>query len=256
MHRADTPIRVLIADDETSARRRLLQFLADETDMVVVAECRDGRATCLAIEQLAPDLVFLDVEMPEYTGLQVLEKIGVGRMPATIFATAFDHYAVAAFDANAIDYLLKPFARPRFARAVAKARARLRSGDLAESHAELAGVLSRLACASNVSERILVRVGESQQLIKTADIMYVTAEKNYVRLHAKEEHYQVRETMVGMLERLEPALFRRIHRSHIVNLDHVRKILPWFGGDSLVMMSDGSRLTLSRNYRSALDDLV
>jgi two-component system LytT family response regulator len=250
------PIRVLIADDETSARRRLLQFLADEPDVSVVAECRDGRATCLAIEQHAPDLVFLDVEMPEYSGLEVVEKIGIERMPATIFATAYDHYAVSAFDANAMDYLLKPFDKPRFARAMAKARARLRSGQPGEARAELAGVMNKLASARSTSDRILVRSGESQQLLKASEIMYVTAEGNYVRLHGKDGDYQLRETMVGMLERLEPAQFRRIHRSHIVNLDHVRKILPWFGGDSLVMMADGCRLTLSRNYRDALQDFL
>lgn len=250
------PIRVLIADDETSARRRLLQFLADEPDVLVIAECRDGRAACLAIEQHLPDLVFLDVEMPEYSGLEVVEKIGIERMPITIFATAYDHYAVSAFDANAMDYLLKPFDRPRFARAMAKARTRLRSGQAGEAQTQLAGVMNKLASARNIRDRILVRAGQSQLLIKACDILYVSAEGNYIRLHGKDGHFQLRETMVGMLERLEPAQFRRIHRSHIVNLDHVRKILPWFGGDSLVMMADGCRLTLSRSYRDALQDFI
>ncbi len=248
----DNWIRVLVVDDEKSARRRLLKFLADESDVQVVGESGDGRSACIAIEQLQPDLVFMDVEMPELSGLDVVAQIGIERMPATIFATAFGHYAVAAFDANAMDYLLKPFDQPRFAKALDKARSRLRSTNKADSRNELAGVMSSLASARSACERILVRDGESQQLIRLADIMYIVADGNYVRLHTAAGRYQMRQTLTCMLERLDPAQFRRVHRSNIVNLDHVRKILPWFGGDSLLMMSDGCRLTLSRTYKDAL----
>jgi two-component system LytT family response regulator len=247
------PIRVLIADDETAARRRLQHFLARETDFSVVGECRDGKEACAKILQLAPDLVFLDVEMPGLNGIEVVENIGADRMPVTIFATAYDHYALAAFDANAIDYLLKPFDGERFARSVAKVRQRLRTEPAADYRRQLVTLLARLDGARTYSDRLLVKVDESQQLIKTADIVHISAERNYVRLCTTAGAHVIRETMKGIQERLDPAMFRRIHRSHIVNLDHIRKILPWFGGDCLVMLDNGARFTLSRNYRGALE---
>ena len=252
----NSPIRVLIADDETSARRRLLQFLAEESDVSVIAECSDGVQACAQIERLAPDLVFLDVEMPELDGLGVVARIGADRMPATIFATAYDHYALSAFDANAMDYLLKPFDRERFSKSMAKARSWIRMGHLSECQTQLTALLADQGRAKKYPERLLVRSGESQQLINTAEILYISSEGNYIRLHTLGGKHQLRERMVGIIDRLDPATFRRIHRSHIVNLNHVRKLLPWFGGDTLVMMADGSRLTLSRNYRQALQDFV
>lgn len=233
-------IRVLVADDETWARRRLLQFLASQPDVSVVGESSNGLQACDDIARLKPDLVFLDVEMPELNGLQVAERVGAASMPPTIFATAYEHYALGAFNTNAVDYLIKPFDEERFATAMAKARRWLGAAS-GESRA-----------AKGTQDRILVRSGDSQLLVKAADILYISAEGNYVRLHTLAGEHLMRERMAGMLERLDSALFRRIHRSHIVNLDHVKKLLPWFGGDSLVMMADGARLTLSRNHREAL----
>lgn len=245
------PIRVLLVDDETSARRRLMQFLANQDDALVVGESRNGLEACQDIVRLKPDLVFLDVEMPELNGLEVAAQIGAASMPATIFATAYDHYALGAFNANAMDYLVKPFDQARFEMAMDKARRWLRAGPDLFQH-QLGAVLKDLAAARSGQERLLVRSGESQHLVRAADIVYISAEGNYIRLHTVSGEHLMRERMAGILERLDGALFRRIHRSHIVNLDHVKKLLPWFGGDSLVMMSDGSRLTLSRNFREAL----
>lgn len=244
------PLRVLIADDETSARRRLLQFLAQESDVSVVSECRHGLEACTEILRLKPDLVFLDVEMPELTGMEVVAQIGTARMPATIFVTAYEHYALPAFEANAMDYLLKPFDHERFAKAMAKARSWIGAGQHNEQ--QLNAVLTQLGHDKKSHERLLVRSGESQQLINASDILYISAEGNYIRLHTLAGSYQMRERMLGILDRLDPLRFRRIHRSHIVNLDHIKKLLPWFGGDQLLMMADGCRLTLTRNYRAAL----
>ncbi len=248
-------IRVLVADDESSARRRLLQFLSAYPDVSVVGESCNGVQACADIARLKPNLVFLDVEMPELTGLQVVERIGPASMPATIFATAYDHYALGAFNANAMDYLLKPFDEGRFDVAMAKAR-RWLDADAGQFGARLESTIVQLAAARNAQDRILVRSGESQVLVKAADILYISAEGNYVRLHTSGGEHLLRERMAGMLERLDGALFRRIHRSHIVNLDHVKKLLPWFGGDSLVMMADGTRLTLSRSHRDALREFA
>jgi two-component system, LytTR family, response regulator len=244
-------IRVLVADDETSARRRLAQFLEGEADVTLAGEACNGLQACEQIARLQPDLVFLDVEMPELSGLDVVKKIGVANMPATIFATAYDHYALGAFDANAMDYLLKPFDAARFGAAMAKARRWLQSGP-AQFRQQLGAVVEQLGAPKDAPARILVRSGEAQVLVKASDILYISAEGNYIRLHTANGEHLMRERMAGILERLDGAQFKRIHRSHIVNLDHVKKLLPWFGGDSLVMMADGSRLTLSRNHRDAL----
>ena len=245
------PIRVLLADDETSARKRLSQFLAGHIDCEVVGESRNGRQACNDIARLTPDLVFLDVEMPELNGLEVAARIGAANMPATIFATAYDHYALGAFNANAMDYLVKPFDQQRFTVAMDKARRWLGAGQ-EQFRDQLGAVLKEVAAARSGQDRILVRSGEAQHLVRAADIMHISAEGNYIRLHTVGGEHLMRERMAGIQQRLDGTVFRRIHRSHIVNLDHVKKLLPWFGGDLLVMMSDGSRLTLSRNYREAL----
>ena len=248
-------LRVLLVDDETTARRRIAHFLGTHADIAVAGEARNGLEACRAIEELRPDLVFLDVEMPEMNGLEVVERIGVANMPATVFATAYDHYALDAFNANAMDYLLKPFDEARFALALAKARRWLGAGK-GQFGSHLQAVMDTLGSARTAQERILVRSGDSQLLVKADDILYISAEGNYVRLHTLSGEHLMRERMAGMLERLDGARFRRIHRSHIVNLDHVKKLLPWFGGDSLVMMADGTRLTLSRNHRDALKEFA
>jgi two-component system, LytTR family, response regulator len=249
------PMRVLVVDDETSARKRLIQFLAAHPDAALAGEARNGQEACEQIARLQPDLVFLDVEMPELNGLEVVDRIGTENMPATIFATAYDHYALSAFDANAMDYLLKPFDQARFDAAMVKARRWLQAGP-GQFRQHLGSAMAALIPAKTAQDRLLVRSGESQLLVKAADILYISAEGNYVRLHTAAGEHLMRERMAGILERLDAAQFRRIHRSHIVNLDHVKKLLPWFGGDSLVMMADGSRLTLSRNHREALRDFA
>lgn len=250
-----TPIRVLVVDDETSARRRIVQLLAQEGDVTLIGESVNGKQACEDIVRLAPDLVFLDMEMPELNGLEVAAAIGAERMPATIFATAYDSYALPAFDANAMDYLVKPFDAIRFGQALDRARRWLRGGALELGRKQLGTVLEQLA-PKRETGRLLVRCGQSQMLVRAADVYYISAEGNYVRLHTTTGEHLIRESMGGMIERLRDEDFRRIHRSYIVNMDHVRKLLPWFGGDSLVMMADGARLTLTRNYRDALRDLL
>lgn len=253
------PLRVLVVDDETSARRRLLALLADEPGVQVVGESVNGLAACEDIARLAPDLVFLDVEMPERNGLAVVEAVGVERMPATVFVTAYGHYAVEAFDVNAVDYLLKPFDAARFARAMAKVRAAVAAavGGVDVARAEgLRGLLGATQAQPTPGrpERLWVRNGDAREPVRVADLVHVAAEGNYVRLHTATGNHLMRDTLSGLLERLDPARFRRIHRSHVVNVDHVRKLLPWFGGDRLVMMSDGSRLTLSRSFSGAFEE--
>lgn len=242
-------MRILIADDEELARRRLCQLLAAHADAEVVAQCSDGRQASALIAECRPELVFLDVDMPELNGLEVVRQVGVEQMPATIFATAYDHYALAAFDANAVDYLLKPFDQARLDRALEKVR---RQG-VAAQRAPVAAALAALEQGAAWGEHVLVRGSHSQQMLALADICCIAAEGNYVRLHTAEGSWLLRDSLGAVQERLDETRFRRIHRSHIVNIAHVSKVMPWLGGDAVVMLRNGLRLRMSRNYRRALD---
>ncbi|MFN8009778.1 MAG: LytTR family DNA-binding domain-containing protein [Holophagaceae bacterium] len=243
-------LKALIVDDEPLARQRILQMLKGESDVAVVGEAGNGLEAVKLIEATSPDLVFLDVQMPELDGFGVVEAVGVDRMPPTLFVTAFDQHAVKAFEVHAVDYLLKPFDRDRFRRALDWARAQQTSRQ--------GGTLQSLV-ASRRSEqphpdRILVKSGEGWVLLKTAAIQWIEAEDNYVRLHVEGTSHLLRQTMTGILERLDPSRFKRIHRSAIVNLDFIKELQPWSGGDLLVIMRDGTRLTLSRTYRDSFTE--
>jgi two-component system LytT family response regulator len=249
--------RTLIVDDEPPARAHLRQLLAGDEDIEIVGECEDGLAAVEAIKSLQPDLVFLDVEMPELDGFGVINAIGQDRMPATLFITAFARHAVQAFDVNAVDYLLKPFDGDRFRMALSKVKQRL-----VDARAPQAGPLDRLrslleseATEQTYPERILVRTGEHHLLLKVTDIRWIEAEDNYVRLHMRDsETHLLRHTLSRFLQRLDPRSFRRIHRSIIVNLECIKEIQPWFHGDFLVHLDDGTTLTLTRTHREALLD--
>lgn len=235
--------RVLIADDEALARQRLRDFLDREADIQVVAECADGREALREIRNLRPDLVFLDVKMPELDGFGVLETLNGDLPPAIVFVTAFGEYSLEAFEAQAVDYLLKPFDRERFQRALERARTWIgRKHSAPDGPGE--------APPPGFADRFLVRAGDRQVLLRTQAIQWVESEDNYVRLHAQGGDYLLRQTMAGLLARLDPRQFRRIHRTAIVNLDAIQEIQPWTGGDHLVLMKDGAKLTLSRTYRT------
>lgn len=240
-------LRVLIVDDEPLARQRIRQLLAGEPDMEVAGEAGNGVEAVGLIETLHPDLVFLDIQMPELDGFGVIEAIGADRMPPTLFVTAFDAHAVKAFEVHAMDYLLKPFDRERFQRALAWVRAHPRV--LGQEEGGFKSLLSDLEPSQPLPDRFLVRSGDRWVLVKAAAIQWVEAEDNYVRLHVEGASYLLRQTMSGMLARLDPRQFKRIHRSAIVNLDFIRELQPWSGGDLAVFMKDGTRLTLSRTYR-------
>lgn len=244
-------IRALIVDDEALARQRIRQLLQGELDFEVVGEASNGVEAVTLIESLHPDLVFLDIQMPMLDGFGVIEAIGADNMPATLFVTAFDTHAVKAFEVHAIDYLLKPFDRDRFKRALAWVRER--PNKLAKEEGGFSSLMSELETVQEKPDRFLVKQGERWIMIKAADIQWIEAEGNYVRLHLDGANHLLRHTMAGVYARLDPALFKRIHRSTIVNLDFVRDLQPWTGGDLTVFMRDGTRLTLSRTYRDQFD---
>jgi len=242
--------RALIVDDELLARQRIQHLLQKEGDFEVVAECANGVEAVKAIEDLHPDLVFLDIQMPELDGFGVIEEVGADRMPPTLFVTAYDQHALKAFEVHALDYLLKPFDPDRFHQAIERAR-RWCSGGASEGalRPNLDALMSGLRQEHPWADRLLVRMGDRHHLIKTPLIQWIEAEDNYVRLHIEGTSYLLRQTMAGILARLDPRQFRRIHRSAIVNLDCIKELQPWTSGDHLVIMRDGTKLTLSRTYR-------
>jgi two-component system LytT family response regulator len=243
-------IRALVVDDELLARQRLLRLCAGEKDLEVVGECANGLEAVKAIEDLDPDLVFLDIQMPELDGFGVIEAVGPASMPTTVFVTAYDQFALKAFEVHVLDYLLKPFDQERFEAALVRARQWLGSRE----KPSLEPLLKEVQAAKPPPERLLVKDGEGYRFLRLGAIHWVEAEDNYVRLHVEGTSHLVRQTMGGILGLLDPARFRRIHRSAIVNLDCVQRLEPWTGGDYLVYMRDGSRLTLSRTYRNQLGE--
>jgi two-component system, LytTR family, response regulator len=248
--------RVIIADDEPLARARLRMLLADEPWIEIIAEATDGRTAISAIEKFRPDLVFLDIQMPGGSGFDVIDSIGAARMPFVIFVTAFDRYALRAFDVHALDYLLKPFDRERFRDALVRARERLERSSSGDLERKLLALVSDLKPNPQPMERFVIKSGGRVFFLRAEDIEWIEAAGNYVKLHVGAETHVFRETMNSLEARLNPSVFFRIHRSHIVNIERVRELQPWFNGEYVVFLTSGARLTLSRGYREKLQDRI
>ena len=262
-------IRAIVADDERLARDRIRRLLDEEPDVEVVAECADGDAAVDAIRTHRPDLAFLDVQMPGRDGLAVVDALRGEPMPVVVFATAFDEYAIRAFEVHALDYLVKPFNPRRFRAAVARAREALSQGRGAHEERLLALVQqltdaqrdlerrldaagSRPAATGRVEawlDRITVRAKGRIHFVRVADVDWIGSAGNYVELHVGTAVHTVRESLTGLAARLDPERFVRIHRTTVVNVDRIREIQPWFSGDYVVLMHSGAKLTMSRNYR-------
>lgn len=246
-------VRVVIADDEPLARARIRSMLEGDLEVEVVAECPDGRAAVEAIQAERPDIVFLDIQMPELDGFQVVEEIAGESSPAVVFVTAYDQYALRAFQVHAIDYLLKPFDRGRFAECLARAKAAAgHSGMVSE---RLLALLETLRGERRSLERVIVRSGGRVSFVKISEIDWIEASGNYLRLHCGASVHLIRDTMNAFEGRLDPQMFMRIHRSTMVNIERIRELEPWFHGDYMVLLRDGTKLTLSRSYRHKLDAL-
>jgi two-component system, LytTR family, response regulator len=250
-------IRVLIVDDEPIARRGIRHHLGAETDVEVVGECGDGAAAVAAIAELAPDLVFLDVEMPQLSGFDVVEAVGTAAMPEVIFVTAFDRYAVRAFDVHAIDYVLKPIDHERFRAAVDRARERLARSR--ESAAErIAAALEELGreAVPRRAKRLAIRSDGRVRLVDVDEVDRIEAAGNYVEVYAGGKAHLMRETLSSLEARLDPERFVRVSRSSIVSVDRVRELQPMFNGDFVVVLGDGTEVAGSRRFRRGLDALV
>jgi two-component system LytT family response regulator len=247
-------VRVLVVDDEPLARERLSTLLDEDPDVDQVGTCSDGQSAVAAIRSDAPDLVFLDVQMPGCDGFGVIEAVGAGHMPVTVFVTAYDRYALRAFEARALDYLLKPFDRDRFAVALGRAKEQVRRRRDVGVEEKLQALLDDVKPAAAGLDRLAIKSGGSVYFLRTDEIDWVEAAGNYTRLHSGKQVHLLRETMTALEAKLDPKRFARIHRSTIVNLERVRELQPYFHGDYIVMMQDGTQLTLSRNYRPRIGE--
>ena len=248
-------IRTLIIDDEPLARRGIRARLATAPDFEIVGECAGGRAGIESIRALTPDLVFLDVQMPNVDGFAVVDAIGVERMPIVIFVTAFDAHALRAFEAHAIDYLLKPIDDARFSSTLDRVRERVRDRAAGVLSAQLAAMLARIAHAPPPSARLAVRDRGRVVLLDPHDVEWISADGDYVRITAGARAFLVRETLTAMAARLLPP-FVRIHRSTIVNVEHIRELEPMPNREYLVLMRNGARLRSSRTYDDSLRQLL
>lgn len=258
----DPPIRILIADDEPLARQRLEDLLRHEPGVEIVGTAADGASAIEGIRQLRPDLVFLDVQMPGGTGLDVVRAIGSDEMPATIFVTAFDQYALSAFDVAAVDYLVKPFDDERFEQAFRRARRLLELEGMERLRRRLLAVLQAPDSEAapppgqpegGYLERIAVEMRGKVRVVPVAQIDYITASGPYAELHVGERTYVIREAMQMLEDRLDPAHFLRVHRSAIVRIDLVETLFKGAGGDYEVQLRSGVRLRVSRSRREELE---
>ncbi|HXH91689.1 MAG TPA: LytTR family DNA-binding domain-containing protein [Thermoanaerobaculia bacterium] len=260
---SEKPLRVLIADDELLARQRIEDLLAKEQGVEIVGTASTGTETVERIRELKPDLLFLDVQMPGLTGLQVAETIGAEEMPATIFVTAFDQFALKAFDVAAIDYLVKPFDDERFVHALKRARKMIELEEVQKMTKRLLSLLhvpegtappaSEPPPKSKYLERITVEMRGQLRVVPISKVDYVSASGPYAELHVGERTFAVRERMQTLEEQLDPNVFFRIHRSAIVRLDRIDTLRRASGGDYAVRLKDGTELSLSRNRREELE---
>ena len=240
-------IRTVIVDDEPLARERIGALLDGESDFTLEGEAGDGPEAVRMIERLRPDLVFLDVQMPGCDGFDVIAALDPGRAPFVVFVTAYDEYALRAFDVHALDYLLKPFDRERFGKTVDRVRDHFRTGG--EISSRLVSLIESVRDTPRRVDRLVVRDSGRVFFLRTSDIDRIEAAGNYVSVHVGARTHLIRDTMGKMEERLDPSTFIRIHRSTIVHIDRIRELQPDFNGDYAVLLEDGTRLSLGRSYR-------
>ena len=253
---AQAPIRVLVVDDEPLAREKIRGMAADDPELRIVAECTNGAEAIEAVQTIRPDLILLDVQMPEVGGFAVLEALKDEGLPPVIFITAYDHYAVRAFEVHALDYLLKPFDRERFRAAMDRAKRQIRRDNGSHIDARIIALLEQMREPQRFTERLVVKTGGRVFFLNTDEIDWIEAEGNYVSVHTGKKAYLLRETISSLESQLDPKEFVRIHRSAVVRLDRIRELQPWSHGEYHVILNDGTQLTLSRSYREKLQSAL
>jgi len=250
------PLTTVIVDDEPLAREGLRVLLSKDPEVSAVLEARDGHEAIAAIRESNPDLVFLDVQMPEMDGFEVVRKIGAEQMPHVVFVTAHDQYAIRAFEINALDYLLKPVIEERFLKTLVRAKSRIRSSVAAESNLQIIGLLETVASPRSYVKRLAVRLGDKTAFVDVEDVDWMEAAENYVELHAGQVSHLLHVTMNTLEKSLDPEIFLRIHRSIIVNLGRIKNLQSGAHGEYVITLRDGRRLQSGRTYSSRLRALI
>jgi two-component system LytT family response regulator len=245
---------VLIVDDEAPARQRIADLLRKDTQVAAILEAGDGISAVTVIQSQRPALVFLDVQMPELDGLGVIDAVGAGQMPLTIFVTAYDQHAIRAFEANALDYLLKPFSDERFEAALSRAKLRLRERNTSEFGLRMITMLSAAPQAQRPWDRLVVKSGGSTRLIRVAEIDWIEAAGVYVNLHVAGQQLLYRASLHELDERLDSRRFVRVHRSAIVNIESILQLEPVSHGEFDIILKNGARTRVSRSYRAQLEN--
>jgi len=248
-------IRVLLVDDESLAREMLREMLQDDPQVTIVGESCNGREALEAIRTHSPDLIFLDVQMPELGGFEVLEALGKD-IPRVIFVTAYDQYAVRAFEVHALDYLLKPFDQDRFDISWQRARAQILRDRDGGTDQRILALLEEMKAGNKYLERLVIKASGRIYFLETSEIDWIEAEGNYVSVHSAKKSHLLRETISSLEAQLDPRKFLRIHRSSIVRIDRIQELQPWFHGEYRIILLNGTQLTLSRNYRDKLQEAL
>jgi two-component system, LytTR family, response regulator len=249
-------ITALVVDDEPLAREMIREMLANESEVEIVAECANGCEAVDAIKSLNPDIVFLDIQMPELGGFEVLQSLDPHATPYIVFVTAYDQYAVRAFEVHAFDYLLKPFDHERFDAAWLRVKEQIKVDQSGERDRHILALLEELKSGPRHLERLVIKNGGRVFFLNVQDVHCIESEGNYVRVYDNQKAYLLRETISSLEEQLDPRQFRRIHRSAIVKIDRIKEMQPWFHGEYRIIMENGKELTLSRNYRSNFQGAV
>lgn len=247
-------IGTVVVDDEPIARRAIVRLLREDHDIELLGEYGDGASAVEAIRHQSPALVFLDIQMPAMGGMEVVTTIGAEHMPATVFVTAFEQYAVRAFEANAMDYLVKPFSRERFAAALRRVKTRLSASE--GSPTQILQAIQALRQRDEHIQRIPIRIDEYIGFIDVDDIVWIKASGNTVQIHLADRVHEMRETMSALAARLDPRHFARVHRSAIINVRRIQAIHPWFNGHHVVTMDTGQKLRMSRYQHETFLRLV
>lgn len=247
-------LQTIIVDDEPLARQRLRNLIKEDEELRILEECENGYEAVNVLKQSTPDILFLDIQMPEINGFEVLNQIEYLKIPAIIFVTAYNEYAIRAFEVHALDYLLKPFDKHRFVIAVERAKLHVRSLYSGQSERRLQSLVNEMNMKEKlpISKRIMIKTSGRVYFIEFDEIDWIEADGNYVKIHTGEKSHMIRETMNHLEQKLDASKFSRIHRSAIVNIDKIKELQPWFHGDYTILLYSGKKLTMSRNYKELL----
>lgn len=252
----ESRIKALIADDEALARKFIRGILKQDHEVELVGECSNGKDAVAMIRRHKPDVVFLDIQMPEMDGFKVLETLRLEHLPEIVFTTAYESYAIRAFELHALDYLLKPFDQVRFKAALKHVKERIHSQQLEDSRLQIGTLLESIKAQPAHLDRVVIKADGRITFLNTREIDWIEADDKYVHLHTREGSRMVRQTLGAMETQLDPTKFIRIHRSAIVNVERIKELQPLFSGEHSIHLENGTKLTLSRNYKDKLFGLL